>query len=72
MFGDQPSIADLSLAQEITQLEGIKYPLKEKYPSIYEWMYVHMMELPGFVEVYKEGSKKIIFIISSLEKMKAK
>ena len=34
MFGDQPSIADLSLACEITQLEGISYEpeLRKNFP----------------------------------------
>ena len=68
MFGDKPSIADLSLAQELTSLEGIKYPLKEKFPSIYEWMYVNMMQIPGFEQVHTQGAKKLTYIIKTLEK----
>ena len=32
MFGDEPSIADLSLGGEITGLVSFGYPLQENYP----------------------------------------
>ena len=67
MFSDQPSIADLSLAGEITNLEGIAYPLKDKFPSIYEWMYVHMMSIPKFKELHEKGAELVISNIKSME-----
>ena len=39
MFGNEPSIADLSLACELGQLESFGYPLIERYPSIGTWLY---------------------------------
>jgi len=48
MFGDQPSIADLSLAGELANLEGFNFPLKEKFPSIDKWMNQEMMSIPGY------------------------
>ena len=48
MFGDQPTIADLSLAMELIQLEGIDFHnkiLKPKYPGVYKWLYTNMMEV---------------------------
>ena len=47
MFGDEPSIADLSLACELTQLEGIQFPMAEMYPKIHAW-YQNMLTLKGF------------------------
>ena len=35
MFSDKPSIADLSLACELTALIGFGYPIEEKFPSIH-------------------------------------
>ena len=58
MFGPNPSIADLSLAMELLQLEGINFHnevLKVKYPGIYKWLYTDMMEIDGFKEISKKG-----------------
>jgi glutathione S-transferase len=50
MFGDEPSICDLSLACELTQLHAVgkESMLKENYPSIHHWFYVNMMSIPAF------------------------
>ena len=58
MFGNEPTIADLSLAMELLQLEGIdfhKKVLKVKYPSIYKWLYSDMMEIYGFKQIFEVG-----------------
>ena len=39
MFSDKPSIADLSLACELTALIGFGYPIKENFPAIHSWFY---------------------------------
>ena len=56
MFSDHPSIADLTLACELTQMEGINFPLKEKFPAIHQWMYEHMMSIPQFKKIHEMGS----------------
>jgi len=51
MFSENPSIADLSLACEIGQLESIDFEglnFKETYPQIYFWFYEVMMKIPEF------------------------
>ena len=65
MFSDKPSIADLSLACELTQLESINYPL-HKYPEINSWFYEHMMSVKEFKAVHLEGSKKVTKVIKML------
>ena len=70
MFSDLPSIADLHLACEITQLEGIKYPIKEKFPEIYQWMQESMMSIPEFKKIHTMGSDKVSRTISYYEKKK--
>ena len=37
LFGDSPSIADLLLAAELTQLYAMDYPLSTEYPEIHNW-----------------------------------
>lgn len=66
MFGDAPSIADLSLGCEITNLEAIDYPLKEKFPSIYRWRYVEMASISLYKEIEDRGSKSFCKYIKSL------
>jgi hypothetical protein len=58
MFSDKSSIADLSLACELTQLETINYPL-HKFPEINHWFYESMMSIEPFKKVHLEGSKKV-------------
>ena len=55
MFGDKPSIADLSLAGEVSQLEAINYPLKQKFPSIHTWLYENMMGIEGYKTAHVKG-----------------
>ena len=71
MFGNEPTIADLMLAFELQQLEGVNFHnehLKTKYPSIYHWMYVEMMSIDGFKEVWVKGNKLLTKIIPILDK----
>ena len=58
MFSDFPSIADLSLACELTQLESINFPL-HKFPQINSWFYESMMSIEPFKSTHLEGSKKV-------------
>lgn len=60
MFGDFPTIADLSLACELANMEGIKYPLKEKFPSIHKFLYVNMMSIPGFKKIHDKGVPNVV------------
>ena len=49
MFSDQPSIADLSFACELGELEFCDFEgvdLKTKHPEIYSWFYDSMMGIP--------------------------
>ena len=68
MFGDKPSIADLTLAGEIGQLETINFPLKTEYPSIYKWFYVNMLSLPGFKVIHYKGIAKGMPIFNAIRK----
>ena len=70
LIGNQPTIADLSLAMELGQLEGIGYmeTLKEKWPSIDKWLHESMRSVDGFSEVYDEGTKAIVKLISLIAK----
>ena len=46
MFGDKPSIADISLACELGHLESVNFHqdiLEKQYPSIFKWLYTDMM-----------------------------
>ena len=67
MFGDKPSIADLSLAGEIGNMEAMNFPLKEKFPSIHKWLYEDMMSIPGFKKVHDKGVRKVVKSIKMLE-----
>ena len=69
MFGDQPSIADLSLACEIANLTAMKFPLKEEYPTVHKWYYESMMTIPGFKEVTDKGIIPLSKNIPMLEEM---
>lgn len=71
MFSDEPSICDLSLACELTQLHaiGMESMLKEKYPSIHHWFYVNMMSIPAFKQVHDDGAAKVSYIVEALAKM---
>ena len=55
MFGDKPSIADLSLAGELGNFSAMDFPMKDKFPSIYKWLHEDMMSIPGFKEVHDKG-----------------
>ena len=66
MFGDLPSIADLSLACEVANLEAIKFPLAEKFPTISEWMN-NMLAIPGFKEIHDKGVSKVCKMIGMLD-----
>ena len=71
MFGDQPTIADLSLAFELQQFEGIDFQnthLKTEFPSIYQWMYVDMMEIDGFKKIWTKGNGLVTKILGILNK----
>ena len=63
MFGDKPSIADLSLACELGQLESFGFPLREKYPSIGKWLYEYMMESQNFKKIHEDGIAKMNFLV---------
>ena len=67
MFGDFPSIADLSLACELANMEGIKYPLKEKFPRIHNWLYNNMMSIPGFKMIHDKGVPTVVKNISIIQ-----
>ena len=67
MFGDFPTIADLSLACEMANMEGIKYPLKEKFPSLHEWLYVNMMSIPGFKKIHEKGVPTVVKNITIIQ-----
>ena len=67
MFGDFPTIADLSLACELANTEGIKYPMKEKFPSIHKWLYVNMMSIPGFKKIHDKGVPTVVGNIAILQ-----
>ena len=69
MFGDDPSIADLSLACELGNLSAIDhlYPLKEKHPSIWKWLNEDMMNIEGFAKVQNIGVPRVKVIIKTLE-----
>ena len=68
MFGDKPSIADLSLAYELTQLDGIGFApvLEEKFPTIHEWMYVQMLSIPEFRKINAVGADKVRYVVKAL------
>ena len=74
MFGDQPSIADLLLAGELTQLEGVGMEsfLKENSPSIHKWLHEEMCSMPIFKEIHEQGVAKVAFIVKALDKKYAK
>ena len=62
MFGDEPSIADISLACELGHLESINFHndiLKPKYPSIYKWLYTDMMALPEYKKIHEETTARL-------------
>ena len=52
MFGDKPSIADLSLACEMTNLLASGYDLHANYPQIADWYSNHMMSIPSFKKLH--------------------
>lgn len=55
MFGDKPSIADLSLACEITNLMASGYDLGKHYPGIHTWIMDAMMTIPSFKSLHDES-----------------
>ena len=67
MFGNEPSIADLSLACELAGLELIQFPLDKKYPSIYKWLYGDMMKIEGFKKIYDIGRKQVFTLKQMLD-----
>ena len=72
MFGDQPSIADLSLACELTTLDAFDYDMKGKFPRIHRWLTVDMPKIPGFSEIDEEGVNAFRMIVAFANKRKAK
>ena len=70
MFGDKPSIADLSLACELSQLEAIGFmtELEKQFPSIHHWLYVNMMGIPGYKAIHDKGMLSLKRYVSLLEK----
>ena len=59
IFGDQPSIADLSLFSEITMLMGEYFPFYEKYRNIHNWYYDSMLSIQELRDVHDEGIARI-------------
>ena len=59
MFSDKPTIADLSLACELTALIGFGYPIKEQFPSIHEWFHEHMLSIKSFKINHEKGAAKV-------------
>ena len=71
MFGDKPSICDLSLACELTNLEAANFDFT-KYPEVNKWLYTHMMSIPEFKHYHELGSKKFTRIVQIIEHKKKK
>ena len=67
LFGSQPSIADLSLACELTELEPMKFNY-DKYPKIKKWLYQDMMDVQGFKNVHDIGTKKLNSIVGAIKR----
>lgn len=67
MFGDLPSIADLSLAGEIANCEAMKLPIEKLHPSVYKWLYTHMMSIPGYAKIHNIGIPKMKKTIRALK-----
>ena len=63
MFGNEPSIADLILGCEMTQLYSMDYPVQEKFPVVHRWFVDHMLQIQGFKKVHEEGTKKLKFVL---------
>eukprot|EP00355_Strombidium_rassoulzadegani_P000139 CAMPEP_0168609458 /NCGR_PEP_ID=MMETSP0449_2-20121227/1219_1 /TAXON_ID=1082188 /ORGANISM="Strombidium rassoulzadegani, Strain ras09" /LENGTH=126 /DNA_ID=CAMNT_0008649607 /DNA_START=203 /DNA_END=580 /DNA_ORIENTATION=- len=59
LFGEEPTIADLSLACELIQLQAIDFPLKEKYARIHKYVYDDMMKIEAFRHFNEEGGVKV-------------
>ena len=59
MFGSKPSIADLSLGCEITNLLASGYDLGKNYPSINAWYCDGMMSIPSFKKLHEEATPRI-------------
>ena len=86
MFGDSPSIADLCLAVELAQLEGIMFHKSAEehptfmfgnkrltdWPSIHKWLYTDMMSIEGYRKVHSACSPILIKTIGILHKRKMK
>lgn len=71
MFGDKPSICDLSLACELTNLEAINFDLA-KFPEVNKWLYTHMMSIPEFKHYHEQGSQKLTRILQIIAHKKKK
>ena len=70
MFGDKPSIADLSLGGEVTSLVAFNYPLEKEYPQIHEWFHGPMMKIESFKKLHTDAVSKLQYIVSMSEKFK--
>ena len=70
MFGDQPSIADIALACEITSVYAMDYPLDQNFKSISKWFNKEMLKLQGFKKVHDEGTAKLKFVLGYVNKIK--
>merc|ERR1712086_261121 len=55
MFGDKPSIVDLSLACELTQIISAGYDLSKDHPYIHAWYFGPMMEIKTFKELHDKS-----------------
>jgi glutathione S-transferase len=68
MFGDEPSIADISLSVELANLVEIEnFPLLEKHPSIHKWLYEDMMSVPGYKPLHDRTMKHISPFFAALK-----
>ena len=55
LFGDKPSIADLNLGCEMTNLMASDYDLSKEFPKIHKWMTVSMMSIPSFKKLHTQS-----------------
>ena len=69
MFGDKPSIADLSLAGEVTALVAFEYPFAADFPQVQEW-FNEMLKIPSFKRVHEEGKEKLSLFKENMTELK--
>lgn len=68
MFGDKPSIADISLACELTQCVAFDYPFEAKFPEVTKWLFEYMMEVASFKKLHDEAVAKLKHVIGYMIK----